>query len=73
MVDDKVFFINTENHVIFYLYDDRGLDIVAYSHTSKKVEARTCLTRRGSRLLMYLQSKHLVSNRLLLVILDPLT
>jgi hypothetical protein len=29
MVDDEVFFINTENQVIFYLYDDRGLDIVA--------------------------------------------
>jgi hypothetical protein len=29
MVDDEVFFINTENHVFFYLYDDSGLDIVA--------------------------------------------
>ena len=28
-VKEEVFFINTENHVIFHLYDDRGLDIVA--------------------------------------------
>ena len=29
LITDEVFFINKNNHIVYHLYDDRGLDIVA--------------------------------------------
>lgn len=30
-ISDAVFFINPHNHIIFYMYDDRGMDLIAES------------------------------------------
>lgn len=30
-ISDAVFFINPHNHIIFYMYDDRGIDLIAES------------------------------------------
>lgn len=30
-ISDAVFFINPQNHIIFYMYDDRGMDLIAES------------------------------------------
>lgn len=33
-ISDGVFFINTDKHIIFFMYDDRGLDIVSEEKNS---------------------------------------